>query len=209
MNGIIVDEFYVYAKHIAKGRFSEEMNIDFYLKIHNYEKFLLSAKVFYGRRPYYKPWIEIFNINNEIKINNKNITYFNSNLENALLLFFSQTLDAGETIYVEYYDDMETKKQLDLDFPPVISRLGYKLYTLGFSWFKNWYYPEGFAEGGIKLQAEKPINDSIKLMQLTKIYEETIMFLRKIERLNNEWYTINAIQRAKNIINDLSNIVHS
>ncbi|MEM3832067.1 MAG: DUF1122 family protein [Thermoprotei archaeon] len=206
INGVYINDFCIYAKNITKGRFSEEMNLDFYLKKHDQEAFLLSVKVFHGRKPYYRPWIEVFNINNEPKINNEKIVYFNSNLENTMLLTFSHMLENGESIYVEYYSDIETKKQLDLDFPPAVSRLGYKLFALGFSWFKNWYFPEGFMEGNVKLQAEKPINDNVKAMQLTKMYEEIIIFIKRIESFKKEWYIINAIERAKNIIDNLSKI---
>ncbi len=205
-NGISIDDFYIYAKNITKGRFSEEINLDLYLKKYKSEVFLLSAKIFQGRKPYYKPWVEIFNINNELMIDNEKIVYFNSDLENVVLLTFSHMLENGESIYVEYYNDVETKKQLDLDFPPVVSRLGHKLFTLGFSWFKNWYFPEGFMEGNIKLQAEKPVNNDARIMQLTKIYNEVVIFLKKMESFESEWYIINAIERAKSIAQDLFKI---
>lgn len=195
ISGITINEFNVYAKIIHKGRFLEETNLDIYLKMNQFEHFLLSVKIFRGRKPYYRPWIEIFNINNEISIGNKPLTYFNSNLEDAVLSFFSQLLDHGESIYVEYYNDIETKKQLEANIPPVISRLGYKLFTLGFTWFKNWYFPEGFMEGNMKLQGEKPLNNTSKSEQLRKIHEEIKAFLTNAK--DNEWYTIKAKERAR------------
>lgn len=195
ISGIAINEFNVYAKIIHKGRFLEETNLDIYLKMNQLEHFLLSVKIFRGRKPYYRPWIEIFNINNEINIGNKSLAYFNSNLEDAVLSFFSQLLEHGESIYVEYYNDIETKKQLEANIPPVISRLGYKLFTLGFTWFKDWYFPEGFMEGNMKLQGEKPLNNTLKSEQLRKMHEEIKAFL--IHAKNNEWYTIKAKERAR------------
>lgn len=195
INGIMINEFNIYAKTIYKGRFLEEINLDIYLKMNQSECFLLSVKIFRGRKPYYRPWIEIFNINNEISIGNKSLVYFNSNLEDTILSIFSQLLDRGESIYVEYYNDIETKKQLEANIPPVVSRLGYKLFTLGFTWFKNWYFPEGFMEGNMKLQGEKPLNDTLKIEQLRKTHEEVKAFL--IHTKDDEWYIIKAKERAK------------
>ncbi|MGC9164381.1 MAG: DUF1122 family protein [Thermoprotei archaeon] len=58
-------------------------------------------------------------------------------------------------------------------------------------------------EGNVKLQAEKPVNNNVKIMQLTKIYDEVIIFLKKMENFESEWYIINAVERAKNIAYDL------
>ncbi|MHA1209321.1 MAG: DUF1122 family protein [Candidatus Freyarchaeota archaeon] len=46
--------------------------------------------------------------------------------------------------------------------------LGYKLFQLGFTWFKDWYFAEGFWEGGVKLQGEKT-NEQNRNRQLEKI----------------------------------------
>lgn len=59
-------------------------------------------------------------------------------------------------MFVEYEWDHVTIRELEFGIPPALSRLGYKLLVRGFTWFKDWYYPEGFMEGGRKLQAEKP-----------------------------------------------------
>lgn len=201
INGITINKFNIYAKTVRKGRYSEEINLDIYLRIDQFEQFLLSVKIFHGRKPYYKPWIEIFNINNEINMNNKLLIYFDSNLENTILSFFSQLFEHGENIYVEYYNDTETKKQLEANIPPAISRLGYKLFTLGFTWFKDWYFPEGFMEGNMKLQGEKPLNNTLKIEQLRKIHKEIKTFL--INTKDNEWYIIKAKERAKILISSL------
>jgi hypothetical protein len=134
-------------------------------------------------------------------MNNKLLIYFDSNLENTILSFFSQLLEHGESIYVEYYNDTETKKQLEANIPPTISRLGYKLFTLGFTWFKDWYFPEGFMEGNMKLQGEKPLNNTLKIEQLRKIHKEIKTFL--INTKDNEWYIIKAKERAKILISSL------
>ncbi|MEM1525116.1 MAG: DUF1122 family protein, partial [Nitrososphaerales archaeon] len=192
------------AKRLSKGRFKEEINLDIYLKNGNEEAPLLYVKVFYGRKPYYKPWVEFFGINDFINLGGRVFNYFDSIFEDKLLSHFSNSINLGESIYVEYYNDEETRRQLDANFPIPVSRLGYKLFNLGFSGFKNWYFPEGFMEGGIKLQGEKPMNNEVKNQQLREIYDKVETFLNRMENLNfYDSYIIKAVERAKNIINSI------
>ncbi|MEM3407493.1 MAG: DUF1122 family protein [Nitrososphaerota archaeon] len=199
--GIKINNFIIYAKKISKGRFLEEENLDLYIKREKLENHLLYVKVFYGRKPYYKPWIEIFGINAQINLGEEIINYFDSIFEYELLSFFSNFLDKGGKIFIEYYADEETRKQLAAGFPPSVTRLGYKLFNLGFTYFKDWYFPEGFMEGEQKLQAEKPINDEEKKRQIKQIKYETKEFLEKVSSLNKyESYIIKSIERAKIIL---------
>ncbi len=154
--GVEVDEYLVYAKRVTRGRFKEEVNLDLYLKREREESFLLYAKIFYGRKPYYKPWVEIFGINDKPVIGEYVIKYFESKYEDSILSFFSKHIEAGGRIFIEYLKDYETWKQLEVGVPPPATRLGFKLFKLGYTWFKDWYFPEGFMEGGQKLQAENP-----------------------------------------------------
>ncbi|MEM2783540.1 MAG: DUF1122 family protein, partial [Nitrososphaerota archaeon] len=182
-------------------RFLEEKNLDIYVKKGILENRLLYIKVFHGRKPYYKPWIEIFGINAQIKLGEEIINYFDSIIENELLSFFSNFIKEGGKIFIEYHTDEETKKQLEADFPPFVTRLGYKLFNLGFTWFKDWYFAEGFMEGEQKLQAEKPINDEEKKRQIKQIKDDVKEFLEKIKSLNKyESYIIKSIERAKIIL---------
>jgi hypothetical protein len=163
--------------------------------------------VFYGRPPYHSPWVEFFNISNSLRFGDKTIEYFDSVFEDKLLSIFSQNLNEGESIFVEYYEDEETRRQLGGGLPPVVSRLGYKLFKLGFTWFKDWYFAEGFWEGGQKLQGEKP-NDESRIRQLKEIYMEVKNFLDKEQSLDkHEWYTIRSVVRAKNILNQLNETI--
>jgi hypothetical protein len=202
IKGITINDFIIYAKRISKGRFLEEENLDICIKREKLEKHLLYIKIFHGRKPYYKPWIEFFGINTQINLGGRIINYFGSIFEYKLLSLFSKFLNKGEKIFIEYYGDEETRKQLEAGFPPAITRLGYKLFKLGFTWFKDWYFPEGFMEGEQKLQAEKPINDEEKNRQIEQIKDEVKKFLEKTRNLNkHESYIIKSIERAKSILN--------
>ncbi|WP_448583802.1 DUF1122 family protein [Thermocrinis sp.] len=122
-----------------RGRFAEEENYE----IHLNGKRLLFAKAFYGRKPYYKEWIELFHIEEE---------FFASPAEDAL---FSLISKCYRRVFVEYYNDAQTLRELKAGVSPEETRLGAKLKRLGYTFFRDWYYPEGWMEGGYKLQAER------------------------------------------------------
>jgi hypothetical protein len=121
------------------GRFAEEENLVIGLE----GKPLLYIKAFYGRRPYWKEWAELFHIEPE---------FFGSEWEDRLYELISKHF---RRVFVEYYEDPETLRQLKQGVAPEETRLGSKLKALGYRYFRDWYYPEGWLEGGYKLQAER------------------------------------------------------
>ncbi|SNZ14421.1 DUF1122 family protein [Hydrogenobacter hydrogenophilus] len=121
------------------GRFVEEENLT--LEIDG--KRLMFAKVFYGRKPYWKEWIELFHIEP---------SFFSSPFEDKLYELISEHFGR---IFVEYYEDKQTSLELQRGVPPEETRLGKKLIEHGYKHLKNWYFPEGWMEGGYKLQGEK------------------------------------------------------
>jgi hypothetical protein len=139
LEGIDLKQGRLHLAKVSQGRFLEEENYTIHL---NGER-LLFAKVFYGRKPYYKEWVELFNIENR---------FFGTEAEDLLLELFSRCF---RRLFVEYYNDPQTTKELKSGIPPQETRLGKKLKSLGYTYFKDWYYPEGWMEGGYKLQAER------------------------------------------------------
>lgn len=137
VKGIKINDFIIYAKKVSKGRFLEEENLDIFVKKEELESRLLHIKIFYSRKPYYKPWVEFFSINAQINLEGKIINYFDSIFEYELLSLFSNFLNKGGKIFIEYYNDEETRKQLERGFPIPVTRLGYNLFKLGFTWFKD------------------------------------------------------------------------
>jgi len=138
-NGIALPQGTLVLVSVTGGRFAEEENYTINLN----ERRLLFAKAFYGRKPYYKEWIELFHIEEE---------FFGSPAEDVLLSLISECY---RRLFVEYYNDPQTLKELKVGIPPEQTRLGSKLRRLGYTFFRDWYYPEGWMEGGYKLQAEK------------------------------------------------------
>lgn len=204
---ITIGPFNIYVKRINRGRFSEERNIELYVKYGNYETRLLYLKIFNGRPPYYKPWIEVFGINKLIKLNKIEILYFNSCIEHNIILLLSNAISSlNGKLFIEYLNDDETRYQLEMGVPIPATRLGYKLFSIGFTWFKDWYFPEGFLEGNQKLQAERPYRREIIEGHLRNIRNEILVFLNKYYTYSKNIFILYALKRARLILRRIEEI---
>ena len=150
---------------VKKSKFRGQYN----LVVSYNSKELFQAKVFEGDGKFLFPWIELFTINP---------TYFDSPVEKLVMKKLSKSFGPGGRIFVEYGNDKATYDRMWLGVPPAATRLGYLMYANGFTWFKDWYFPEGFYEGDVKLQAEKPINQEAKKRHKVQVYTELKNFLR-------------------------------
>ncbi|MBR9680398.1 MAG: DUF1122 family protein [Candidatus Altiarchaeota archaeon] len=150
---------------VKKSKFRGQYNL---VVSYNSEE-LFQAKVFKGDKKFLFPWIEIFTINS---------TYFDSKVEKFIMKKLSKSFGPGGRIFVEYGADKLTYERMWLGVPPAATRLGYLMYTNGFTWFKDWYFPEGFYEGDVKLQAEKPINIEAKKRHVMQMKDEMKKFLK-------------------------------
>lgn len=79
-------------------------------------------------------------------------------IRRTIFVFIYHFLPAGGKLFVTYIRDNETREMLYKGFSPPDTPLGFSLLKAGFTWFKDWYYPEGGNEGSPKLQANKPLN---------------------------------------------------
>jgi hypothetical protein len=177
-HGIEIGEITAYAGAAGRGRYAEEVNLVVHLRKGGRTAPLLYTKVYYGRKPYYLPWCEMGGIRAELDLGEP-FAYFDSAVEEGLLGLFARHLGAGGKIHVEYEADRETAYALEYGAPPPATRLGSKLFALGFTWFKDWYFPEGWSEGGMKLQGEKPPDEKGRRRQLLAIRSEIAAFREK------------------------------
>jgi hypothetical protein len=168
--GLSAGDFIILCTQPKRGRFEQEINLELFAEREGKRKHLLYAKIFKGR-DYYRDWVELFGISGEVFSS----PYFGSELESTVLDFFSELTGR---LFVEYYEDMETVKELSAGVPPALSRLGFELAKRGFTWFKDWYFPEGLMEGGHKLQAEKPSDPDRMKKHLKALEEEVSLFLQ-------------------------------
>jgi hypothetical protein len=199
--GFSVARHRFFAKQITPGRFKEEEDLDMHISIDDHETHLLYAKVFTGRKPHYRPWIELFGINTRVILGNETVEYIGSELERALLATFASALTAGENMFVDYQQDIETKRQLADGLPVVTSRLGTILFELGFTWFKDWYFPEGYMEGDQKLQAERPLDSASRSRYVKEICASVASFLDSAQNhAHDEIHYVRALQRAQALV---------
>lgn len=198
--GINIDKYTLFTNEQTPGRFSEEINLDIYIAHSEQHHHLLYLAIYLGNPPHYKPWAEFHNINNELKLDN-NRHYFGSPIEEKILSLFSQSLGPAGKIYIEYDEDQETAQGLSIGLPPTITRLGYQLFQHGFTWFKDWYFPEGGSEGGQKIQGELPKDPAAKKKQMQSIQDEIKKYLNTTDKADvNSEVEREAIKRAEKIL---------
>ncbi len=194
--GLKFKDFYIFADRISSGRFPEEYNIDVFLRKDKKVFFILSLKYFEGRKPFYRKWIEIFNISE---------SFFNSEIEDFFLEFISRDIKGGEKIYIEYIRDKETYDFLFKGNPVYLSRIGFKLLKLSFTWMKDFYFPEGFWEGFPKILAEKALNDKRKIEHLMEIKKEVEKFYTE-NKNSKDKLILEGIRRSEEFFKNLITI---
>jgi hypothetical protein len=128
---------------VKRGRFPEEL--DAVVVVGNGEAPVARLKYFRGRRSAgVLPWIEASVARDE-----------DDAYRAELVAALAALLPPGGYLMVGYGDD-ETERALKRGVPPAATPLGKALFDAGCTWFKDWYYPEGWLEGGMKLQGNKP-----------------------------------------------------
>lgn len=83
----------------------------------------------------------------------------------------AEVVGEGGKVMVGYENFPETLQALQRGVPPILTPLGSALRKAGFWGFKDWYYPEGWAEGGRKLQAERPRSQDLRRYQVMRKWE--------------------------------------
>ncbi len=175
--GLVCSQGTVFCKKLLPGRTSNEKRCAVYLE-NNEKTFDLFDVVFFsGFKPWYHPWIEVmYNYDFMDETTGNQFDYFDSEVEQSLILFFFESLPPAGKLFVSYECDNETRRGLMIDIPAQLTRLGFLLFLNGFTWFKDWYFPEGGNEGGQKLQAEKPLTDKDRRRQWIRLKNEIISY---------------------------------
>ncbi len=182
------------------GRIDNQYYFDLLLEKNDTKKKLMNMSIYEGKMPNYKAWIEMFSIKREVVFNDFKFIYFDSDIESKLLDIASKLLGKGSRIFIEYQHDYKTKKELNKSVPEPCSRLGYKLFKRDFTWFKDWYFSEGFHEGNQRLQGEKAIDKKHKKRQLNSIKIKVEKFLKEEKRRRESQEKEDSKKRGEKIL---------
>ena len=98
----------------------------------------------------------------------------------------------------------ETERGLKRSFPPAATPLGYYLWGSGMRWFKDWYFPEGWMEGGMKLQATRPLSDEIRARREEEAARELAAFVSRLRGRDLDALERGALARAEEVLAGLS-----
>lgn len=101
----------------------------------------------------------------------------------------------------------ETKRGLDCGYPPVVTPLGFLLFSAGCGMgFKDWYFAEGGREGPEKLQGYKPINLNAAENKAKSMLEDVRAFTRSPQKEDDDLVHTCKL-RADVVIKELEKLV--
>ncbi len=204
IEGKELNGYVLHVDNISRGRFVEETNFDLYLKTIDREiseNPVVQAKYFSGRGEFYKPWLEIYYDNRVQFESAKIVDLSEEGLDEKLFKLLSEFLPPNSHIMVIYVNHEETRKGLEQGVPAPATPIGYLLWKSGCTWFKDWYFAEGFWEGDVKLQGNKPLNEENRRKNLLEIRKELTEFLKKEK--GEEKLFLGAKKRAEDVLKDI------
>lgn len=158
---------------VQKGAFAGVFSFSLFVKEHT----IVSGLYYIGSK-WIRPWMEI----DYTPITGSEM----DSIGEALFQLLSELIPPGGHLSVSYLDHKVTARALLVGVPPAATPIGFLLWRSGFRWFKDWYFAEGWKEGGIKLQGEKPLNETRKRANTQKIVDEVTDFLTKTGYLELE-----------------------
>lgn len=162
LDGVKTSRGHLRLQNVRRGRFREEQ--DALVVLAETEEVAIRLKHFSGRPSAgIPPWIEASVLREEP-------------LRRELILALADLLPLAGRLMITYGDD-ETERGLKRRFPPVVTPIGRDLFAAGCTWFKDWYYPEGWLEGEFKLQGNKPASAEAREANLDCIRAEVEAWL--------------------------------
>jgi len=200
-----LNSYVLHVDNLSRGRFIEETNFELYLKVidrESSENPTVKGKYFSGRGEFYKPWLEIYYYNRVKFKSSKIVDLSEKGLDEKLFKHLSDLLPPDAHIMVIYLNHEETRKGLEQGVPAPATPIGYLLWKSGCTWFKDWYFAEGFWEGDVKLQGNKPLNEENRRKDLLETRKELTDFLKKEK--GKEKLFLDARKRAEEMLKDIA-----
>jgi len=205
IEGKQLNSYVLHVDNLSRGRFIEETNFELYLKAidrESSENPTVKGKYFSGRGEFYKPWLEIYYYNRVKFKSSKIVDLSEKGLDEKLFKHLSDLLPPDAHIMVIYLNHEETRKGLEQGVPAPATPIGYLLWKSGCTWFKDWYFAEGFWEGDVKLQGNKPLNEENRRKDLLETRKELTDFLKKEK--GKEKLFLDARKRAEDMLKDIA-----
>jgi hypothetical protein len=202
IEGKELDGFYLQLGNVTPGRFTEETKFECYLRTIDGKTSrnpVVQGRLFSGRGGFYRPWIEIYYFEHAA-FESSTVDLSETGLDKKLFAALSSLLPPGAHFMVVYQNHEETREGLEHGFPASTTPIGYLLWKSGCTWFKDWYFAEGFREGDVKLQGNKPLNEQNRRNNLLEARRELADFLKKDmeDRIFQE-----ARRRAKELLDSI------
>jgi len=161
---------------------------------------------FMGRGEHIRPWVE-FRYDPGLSFSDGSAVDLEElGLTPVIFSLLGGLLPPGGSMMVIYGGEghplmRETEKGLKRGFPPHVTPLGYHLWREGFRWFKDWYFPEGWLEGAMKLQATRPLDEEIRARREAQARQELSEFVSAAGRAGAEDPLLKgAVARAESIL---------
>ncbi len=173
LDGRKLGDYTLQLKDVKKGAFAGVFSFSLLANGHT-----VVSGLYYLGSTYIRPWLEI----EYLPISDDELDPRGE----ALFQLLAELIPPGGHISVAYLDHKITARALLSGVPPAATPIGFLLWKSGCRWFKDWYFAEGWKEGGIKLQGEKPLNEARKRANTQKIVDEVTTFLTKTGYLEPE-----------------------
>ncbi len=102
IEGFYHSDLFITGKNLRRGRFREERDLEIYVKSDEKEFLPLRMKIFMGRKPYYRQWIELYDISPYLNIS-KRKAFFGSELEFKLNRLIHDSLEPAGKLLCRIY----------------------------------------------------------------------------------------------------------
>lgn len=130
---------------------------------------MVVSGLFYEGSKYIKPWLELDYAplaGDELDPSGE-----------PLFQLLAELIPAGGHISVAYLAHRITARALISGVPAAATPIGYFLWSCGCRWYKDWYFAEGWKEGGLKLQGAKPLTAERARENTARIVAELAEFV--------------------------------
>ncbi|MEW6554879.1 MAG: DUF1122 family protein [Actinomycetota bacterium] len=164
---------------------------------------------FAGRGDYIKAWVEFRYDPVAVFADGSVVDLEEKGLAPRLFSLLASLVPPGGSLMVIYGAEAhavssDTEKGLKKSFPPAATPLGYYLWRSGLRWFKDWYFSEGWMEGGMKLQATRPLNEEVRAGREAKAREELGAFAAALRDRDLDPLEKDALERAEDVLSRLT-----